>query len=102
MNKSPNGGCHFCKDPENLMHPFVNCKLVDSVWREIFQKINEQNEILIIVFFWYLATFRSFQIIHFVVVKIALTIALIWSSLWLIPKIIEFSDFDIVLISFCS
>jgi hypothetical protein len=24
MNKSPNGGCHFCKDPENLMHLFVN------------------------------------------------------------------------------
>jgi hypothetical protein len=48
MNKSPNGGCHFCKDPENLMHLFVNCKLVDSVWTEIFQKINEfyeQNEI---------------------------------------------------------
>jgi hypothetical protein len=50
---------------------------------------------LVIFFFWYLATFRSFQIIHFVVVKIVLTIALIWSSLWLIPKIIEFSDFDI-------
>jgi hypothetical protein len=48
MNKSPNGSCHFCKDPENLMHLFVNCKLVDSVWTEIFQKINEfyeQNEI---------------------------------------------------------
>ena len=48
MNKSPNGGCHFCKDPENLMYLFVNCKLVDSVWTEIFQKINEfyeQNEI---------------------------------------------------------
>jgi hypothetical protein len=48
MNKSPHGGCHFCKDPENLMHHFVNCKLVDSVWTEIFQKINEfyeQNEI---------------------------------------------------------
>jgi hypothetical protein len=27
MNKSPNGGCHFCKDPENSMHLFVNCKL---------------------------------------------------------------------------
>ena len=47
---------------------------------------------LVIFSFWYLATFRSFQIIHFVVVKIVLTIALIWSSLWLIPKIIEFSD----------
>jgi hypothetical protein len=23
MNKSPNGGCHFCKDPENLMHLFL-------------------------------------------------------------------------------
>ena len=48
MNKSANGSCHFCKDPENLMHLFVNCKLVDSVWTEIFQKINEiyeQNEI---------------------------------------------------------
>ena len=48
MNKSPNGSCHFCKDPENLMHLFVSCKLVDSVWTEIFQKINEfyeQNEI---------------------------------------------------------
>jgi translation elongation factor EF-G len=30
--------------------------------------------------------YRSFQIIHFVVVKIVLTVALIWSSLWLIPK----------------
>jgi hypothetical protein len=39
MNKSPNGGCHFCKDPENLIHLFVNCKLVDSVWTEIFQKM---------------------------------------------------------------
>ena len=48
MNKSPNGSCHFCKDPENLMHLFVNCKLVDSVWTEIFQKIYEfyeKNEI---------------------------------------------------------
>ena len=30
------------------MHLFVNCKLVDSVWTENFQKINEfyeQNEI---------------------------------------------------------
>ena len=30
------------------MHLFVNCKLVDSVWTDIFQKINEfyeQNEI---------------------------------------------------------
>ena len=48
MNKSPNGSCHFCKDPENLMHLFVNCKLVDNVWTEIFQKINEffeQNKI---------------------------------------------------------
>jgi hypothetical protein len=48
MIKSPNGICHFCKDPENLMHLFVNCKLVDSVWTEIFQKINEfyeQNKI---------------------------------------------------------
>ena len=36
------------KDPENVMHLFVNYKLVDSVWTEIFQKINEfyeQNEI---------------------------------------------------------
>jgi hypothetical protein len=56
---------------------------------------------LVILFFWYLATFRSFQIIHFRVVKIVLTIALISSSLWLIPKIIVISDFDIVLISFC-
>ena len=35
-------------DPEILMHLFVNCKLVDSVWTEIFQKMNEfheQNEI---------------------------------------------------------
>ena len=48
MNTSPNGSCHFCKDPENLMHLFVNCKLVDSVWTDIFQKFNEfyeQNEI---------------------------------------------------------
>ena len=55
---------------------------------------------LVIFFFWYLATFRSFQIIHFVVVKIVSTIALIWSSLWLIPKIIEFSDFDRHFISY--
>jgi hypothetical protein len=26
------------------MHLFVDCKLVDSVWTEIFQKINEFNE----------------------------------------------------------
>jgi hypothetical protein len=44
MIKSPNGSCHFCKNPENLMHLFVDCKLVDSVWTEIFQKINEFNE----------------------------------------------------------
>ena len=44
MNKSPNGSCHFCKNPEHLMHLFVNCKLVDSVWTEIFQKINEFYE----------------------------------------------------------
>jgi hypothetical protein len=36
------------KTPEKLVHLFVNCKLVDSVWTENFQKINEfyeQNEI---------------------------------------------------------
>jgi hypothetical protein len=175
MNKSPNGSCHFCKDPENLMHLFVNCKLVDSVWTEIFQKINEfyeQNEIKTISksensiilgishrddqinaivntiltttkwMIWKERNVAKYQkkkitklkiinlikseisfifslvksktgnniytemtnmfCIHFVVVKIVLTIALIWSSLWLIPKIIEFSDFDIVLISFGS
>ena len=32
---------------------------------------------LVIFFFWYLATFSSFQIIHFVVVKIMFTIVLI-------------------------
>ena len=48
---------------------------------------------LVFFFFWYLATFRSFQIIHFGAVKIVLTIALISSFLWLIPKIIVFSDF---------
>jgi hypothetical protein len=26
------------------VHLFVDCKLVDSVWTEIFQKINEFNE----------------------------------------------------------
>jgi hypothetical protein len=36
MNTSPNGSCHFCKDPENLIHLFVNCKLVDSVWNNFF------------------------------------------------------------------
>jgi hypothetical protein len=41
MNKSPNGSYHICKDPENLRHLFINCKLVVSVWAEIFQKINE-------------------------------------------------------------
>jgi hypothetical protein len=35
MIKSPNGSCHFCKNPENLMHLFVDCKLVE---------FNEQNE----------------------------------------------------------
>ena len=48
MNKSPNGSCHFCKDIENLIHLFVSCKLVDSVWREVFQRINTfyvKNEI---------------------------------------------------------
>ena len=41
MNKSPNGSCHFCKDTENVIHIFVSCKLVDSVWTEIVQEINE-------------------------------------------------------------
>ena len=41
MIKSPNGSCHFCKDTENAIHLFVSCKLVDSVWTEIFQEINE-------------------------------------------------------------
>ena len=38
MTKSPNGSCHFCIAPANLMHLFVDCKLVDSVSTEIFQK----------------------------------------------------------------
>jgi hypothetical protein len=34
----------YLKEKYCIMHLFVDCKLVDSVWTEIFQKINEFNE----------------------------------------------------------
>lgn len=40
MNRS-NGKCHFCNEKESLFHLFIYCKLVEDVWREIFEKIRE-------------------------------------------------------------
>jgi hypothetical protein len=38
---SLHGSCHFCKEKETLLHLFVHCKFVDSVWREVFDKFND-------------------------------------------------------------
>ena len=31
----------FCKENETLLHLFVHCKFVDSVWIEVFDKFND-------------------------------------------------------------
>ena len=41
MGLSLNGSCHFCKENETLLHLFVHCKFVDSVWIEVFDKFND-------------------------------------------------------------
>ena len=41
MGLSLNGSCHFCKEKETLLHLFVHCKFVDSVWIEVFDKFND-------------------------------------------------------------
>jgi hypothetical protein len=41
MGLSLNGSCHFCKEKETLLHLFVHCKFVDSVWKEVFDKFND-------------------------------------------------------------
>ena len=41
MGLSLNGSCHFCNENETLLHLFVHCKFVDSVWIEVFDKFND-------------------------------------------------------------
>ena len=41
MGLSLNGSCHFCKEKETVLHLFVHCKFVDSVWIEVFDKFND-------------------------------------------------------------
>jgi hypothetical protein len=40
MGLSLNGSGNFCKENEMLLHLFVHCKFVDSVWIEVFDKFN--------------------------------------------------------------
>jgi hypothetical protein len=40
MGLSLNGSSHFCKEKETLLHLFVHCKFVDSVWIEVVDKFN--------------------------------------------------------------
>jgi hypothetical protein len=41
MGLSLNGSCHFCKEKETLLHLFVHCRFVDSLWIEVFGKFND-------------------------------------------------------------
>ena len=41
MGLSLNGSCHFCKEKETLLHVFVHCKFVDSVWIEVVDKFSD-------------------------------------------------------------
>ena len=47
---SLNGSCHFCKEKETLLHLFVHCKFVDSVWIEVFDKDLKKLQSLLTLF----------------------------------------------------